>query len=388
MKKRYTIFFVLLLAQFVLYGCLYRRPHSEPPPIPQIEGVSEGRTYGRDVIIEVKSDEGIQVETLIDGQKYIPGTPYGEEGDHKLRVSATNTDNGMSSHVEISFTIDKKPPPVPVPRIISNKGVYYQSVPIKVIEVAGVEYSAFVDGTPFPIGDDFTQIGEHELVLQARKTSNGLISRSVTQFILKSQEEKYLDYFLEIALMNEYNENESVIKKWVENLDIKVKGSPSQEDMDTLKHVLKELNELIKPIELRLVDKAQNVEVFFVPESRFHEYVPEYEPINQGFFTAWEDANHEIYRAIVLISSEGISQKERSHLIREEITQILGLMNDSWKYNDSIFYQGWTAFNSFSEIDRKLIQMLYREDIRPGMRRSEVEVLFQDLYERSETADS
>ena len=76
--------------------------------------------------------------------------------------------------------------------------------------------------------------------------------------------------------------------------------------------------------------------------------------------------------ASILISSADITQKERSHLIREELTQSLGLMNDSNKYKDSIFYQEWTDIAEYSEIDKAVIKLLYQKKIEPGMSKEQV----------------
>ena len=42
-------------------------------------------------------------------------------------------------------------------------------------------------------------------------------------------------------------------------------------------------------------------------------------------------------------------------------------MNDSYLYEDSIFYACWTDTTEYMEIDRTLISMLYREDIEVNM---------------------
>ncbi|NHZ87355.1 MAG: DUF2927 domain-containing protein, partial [Planctomycetia bacterium] len=47
-------------------------------------------------------------------------------------------------------------------------------------------------------------------------------------------------------------------------------------------------------------------------------------------------------------------------------------MNDSNKYNDSIFYQAWTTVTEFSEIDRTVIKLLYLKKIKPGMSKEQV----------------
>jgi len=95
---------------------------------------------------------------------------------------------------------------------------------------------------------------------------------------------------------------------------------------------------------------------------------PNYVPTNYGFFwSLWHDDNYEIYNSRILVSSADINQTERSHLIREELTQSLGLMNDSNKYEDSIFYQDWTDVTEYSIIDKSVIKMLYLKKIKPGM---------------------
>jgi hypothetical protein len=73
-----------------------------------------------------------------------------------------------------------------------------------------------------------------------------------------------------------------------------------------------------------------------------------------------------------LITSQKVTQRERSHLIREELTQSLGLMRDSYKHPNSMFYQPWTDVTEFSDLDRALIQLLYSADLRAGMTRTEV----------------
>ena len=49
----------------------------------------------------------------------------------------------------------------------------------------------------------------------------------------------------------------------------------------------------------------------------------------------------------------------KKHLLREELTQSLGLFNDTYDYPESIFYQEWTETNEYAPIDIELISMLY-----------------------------
>ena len=186
-----------------------------------------------------------------------------------------------------------------------------------------------------------------------------------------------ISYFMEIALgaefsENDFSENSNIIRKWQGDLRIKVIGSPTSEDLKTLRTVINQINNLASGIELKIVDDRPNVKIHFVPVSEFSRYEPNYQPGNYGY--AWTNCNENniIYSANILITTTGVNQKERSHLIREELTQSLGLLKDSYKYENSIFYQPWTDTYEYSQLDKTVIQILYRPEIRPGMTKSQV----------------
>ncbi|HEY9620754.1 MAG TPA: DUF2927 domain-containing protein [Crinalium sp.] len=192
--------------------------------------------------------------------------------------------------------------------------------------------------------------------------------------------QEQLDYFLEIALNSEYGGSDEIIKKWEGDVKIQSFGTPTLEDLDTLRQVTQEINGLTRgAIQLELVTSNPNVEIYFVPESDFKQYEPNYVPVNLGFFWTWWSDRRVLYRARILITTVGVTQRERSHLIREELTQSLGLMQDSYRYPDSIFYQGWTDVNQYTDIDRALISLLYRPELSSGMSRAEAIAALQPL---------
>lgn len=200
------------------------------------------------------------------------------------------------------------------------------------------------------------------------------------QNISSSLSAQEIDYFLEIAMGSEFGVSNSMVRKWQGEIRIHVIGNTTPEDRDTLLNVINEINFLAGgSIYLRLDKSNPNMKIYFVPESEFAEYEPNYQPGNYGFFWTYWNRNQVINKANILISTENVSQKERSHLIREELTQSLGLMRDSYRYENSIFYQGWTDVNEYSPIDKILIQTLYRPQIRPGMSREEVEQILRSL---------
>ena len=184
--------------------------------------------------------------------------------------------------------------------------------------------------------------------------------------------EQELEYFFETVLGVEFGSSQPVIHKWTDNIRIKVNGAPTSEDLDVLNLVVTELNSLIGSISLDIVTLNPNVEIYFTTVDQFTSIEPNYVPGNMGFLWIWWDFNGVIYKGNILISLDGISQQERSHLIREELTQSIGIMKDSNRYKDSIFYQGWTDTLTYAPIDRTIISLLYDARLKPGMTQDKV----------------
>ncbi len=181
-----------------------------------------------------------------------------------------------------------------------------------------------------------------------------------------------LKYFLEIALGSEFSSTPARIHKWSGHVRIQHLGHPTEEDLKTLSTVIAEVNQLTQgEIHLSIVNETPNITIRFAPESQFSDYEPNYRPTNYGFFWTWWN-NQVITRANILIATDRfITAQERSHLIREELTQSLGLMQDSWHYPDSLFYQDWTATTQYSAMDKALIRMLYQPTVKSGMTRDQ-----------------
>ena len=70
---------------------------------------------------------------------------------------------------------------------------------------------------------------------------------------------------------------------------------------------------------------------------------------------------------------------EQKHLLREELTQSLGLARDSQKYSESIFQSAWTTTMEYALIDRDLIRLLYHPDMSIGLNETQVEVVLKEI---------
>ncbi|MBW4519888.1 MAG: DUF2927 domain-containing protein [Scytolyngbya sp. HA4215-MV1] len=199
-------------------------------------------------------------------------------------------------------------------------------------------------------------------------------------------------YFLEVALGSEYGSTNARVRKWDINQPIRIYvnrtyGTPTAADEATLNQVVNELKQLTG-LNLEIVDRNPNIEIYFAPQYKFKQIEPNYRPLNSGFAWVWWSGDT-ITKARILVTTTNVSQKERSSIIREELTQSLGLLQDSEQYADSIFYQEWNDVTEFSAVDKAVIQLFYgkdqtgRELIRPGLTRAEVSRI---LWQRTTTA--
>jgi hypothetical protein len=187
-------------------------------------------------------------------------------------------------------------------------------------------------------------------------------------------------YFENIVLGTEYGFHKPQVYKWVKNpVTIRVYGTPDEQSRECLNDVLQDFNQLSTTTKLQTVNSGNgDIDMYFVPDSRFPFIEPNYIPGNWGFFWVWPASNCEISRARILISTIKPSPAERCHLIREELTQSLGFGKDSLRYPDSIFYQEWTETTRYSDIDKNLIRMLYATGIPACTTRDDVDRFFHN----------
>jgi hypothetical protein len=169
------------------------------------------------------------------------------------------------------------------------------------------------------------------------------------------------EYFNEIALKSEFKGNMKNVLKWTSDMKIYVDGNKKGYLIDELKRIVSELNGIIDPIEIKIVNSKSesNYIVYFGNyqnlKNDYKIYYPELLENNYGYFEIMPNNSGLMYVDITRTSNVD-AQK---HLLREELTQSLGLVNDSYRYPESIFYQGWTTTTEFAPIDRELIDMLY-----------------------------
>lgn len=192
-------------------------------------------------------------------------------------------------------------------------------------------------------------------------------------------------YFKEIALKAEYGDFEAGIKKWQNDMKIYLMGEKNADLERELDRILQELNTLIEPIRLKKVS-TQSEANFIIFLGDANTYIREIEPatrsiVKNNLACFWVNYRQGvIYRGSMYVDVIRLKAPDsRRHLLREELTQALGLMNDSERYRDSIFYQKWTRSNQYSEMDKQLIRLLYDPQIKAGMPPQKVNQILKKL---------
>ncbi len=182
-----------------------------------------------------------------------------------------------------------------------------------------------------------------------------------------------IDYFCEVGLNVEYGGTNGVLKRWEDPIRVKIEGDYTSEDYATLTNHIDTLNGLGVLPDISIVSSNENFSIYFVPLDQMDDVLPGYVEGNWGYFYLyWGSSSYVIDRAYMGIATDVTSQAARNHLILEEFTQALGLMDDSYDYGDSIFQAEWTTTPSLSDVDYMLIYILYSDYLEPGMTEYEV----------------
>ena len=189
-------------------------------------------------------------------------------------------------------------------------------------------------------------------------------------------DDEVLNYLEEIALSGfEFGSAPEVAYKWTHDVDISVSGDLAEADRVAIEQTIKDLNELIAPRQVNLVQAGGDITIWYGPSKEFSKRLPSYTPGNLGYFSIRYGGDYSIQSATILIASE-IEIAARAHLVREELTQSFGFFQDSRQDPLSIFQQNWTLTQTYSELDRAIIPLLYDNRVKPGMSAEQVLAIF------------
>ena len=178
-----------------------------------------------------------------------------------------------------------------------------------------------------------------------------------------------INYFNEIALKCEYGEGNGVVKKWKDPINIYVMGNFTKEDYEIIKEHVAYLNSIKGIPQVSIVRDLNlaNVCVNFITQWEMSNRV-KIDEVVWGYAKCFWNENYEITNGEVFIVYDRTNQTQRHHIILEELTQVLGLLNDSDLYEDSIFFNYYSEITRLSHLDDLILRTLYGSGVKSGMR--------------------
>ena len=202
---------------------------------------------------------------------------------------------------------------------------------------------------------------------------------------LSDYEIDVIEYFKEVALGFEFGNASKITRKWESELKIFVDGEPNSELLDELDDILLEINELAKNgFQIVIVEETSisNFYIFFGTGTDYAQLYPSQSGLvgsNWGLFSLYWNSDNQFTTGHMYVDIVRADMNEQKHLLREELTQSLGLARDSQKYTESIFQSSWTITNEYAEIDKDLIKLLYHPDMKIGLRENQVHDVLRQI---------
>lgn len=190
--------------------------------------------------------------------------------------------------------------------------------------------------------------------------------------MLSNEETVIVKYFNDIALGFESGNAERLTRKWRDTTRLYFETTFS----DTLRYhaqrVIDEVNALTSnDFVLVVVDNPQAADIFvhFGTTEGFNAAHDEITvQVAYGHFWNRWDSNHNLTKGWVLVDTVRVPNlTEQIHLVREEMTQVLGFGRDSYEYDESIFQQNTTYTTEYAQIDREIIKLLYHPLMPTGI---------------------
>ncbi len=174
--------------------------------------------------------------------------------------------------------------------------------------------------------------------------------------------------FYEAAFAGEYGDTQrGVTVRWEGPITMYMKGGYTQEDIAVLAALLYDLSAHVPGLpELALTtrEESANVTLSFVPQAEMKNAVPDYREGNLGF--VWVKYDNYVIKTARISISTNTRQWRRSAIIREEVVNMLGLLNDITVTTKSIICQSGKTVTNLSDIDYAMLNYLYSPQIPPG----------------------
>ncbi len=202
---------------------------------------------------------------------------------------------------------------------------------------------------------------------------------------LSDYQKNVISYFKEVALGFEFGTASKITRKWKIPMKIFVDGAVTTELDTELKNIISEINDLVTDgFTIEIVDTRDqsNYHIFLGSASQYASLYPDIGDLtlsNWGLFSVYWNEFDQLTDGHMYVDIERANEAEEKHLLREELTQSLGLARDSQKFPESIFQSAWTRTTNYAQIDQDLIKILYHPDMITGLNSAMVNPILIDI---------
>ena len=261
------------------------------------------------------------------------------------------------------------------------------------------------------ISSNENSLKEYYAQLEKKKLSMGLLRQDAGGSDTPFDEEDIIAAFEQLAFYNEYQVNENQLLpssepvslgKWNSEINISTRFGDSV-NFEQKRNDLKEINELLAVLsrvskhKMRISENDVNMFVIVGNQKeivnltgeigkQLFEFDPKRIPIVaqlpkeihcMAMTSVSSHKNSEIESALVIIRNE-LPKVMRKACFHEEISQTLGLTNDSHLARPSIFNDN-DEFATLTEFDKILIKILYDRRLKTGISRKEASRLVKQI---------
>lgn len=196
----------------------------------------------------------------------------------------------------------------------------------------------------------------------------------------------FLKYFLDIVLKNEFERKIQKCKKWEVNIRLYTFFEKYNISLNNeINNIINDINNLSDTIKIYRTTniKDSNVKVFLSSRDTFKKHISrenwKYLNDNYGFGRIFYNNNFIISQALVYVDIYKTDNLDcQKHLLREEITQILGMPNDI-NLKKSIFNKDWECITQYSKFDTMIIKLFLSDKIQAGMDKQEIIEVYKSI---------
>ena len=195
-----------------------------------------------------------------------------------------------------------------------------------------------------------------------------------------------ISYFQEIILGFEFGGASEVTRRWETPMKMFVGGRPTSEHKNELTQIIGEINALVTTdfVVEQVSDSLQsNYYVYFGSGTDYARLFPKQANLvsaNYGLFRIYWNGAQELNRGHMYVDILRATAEEQLHLLREELTQSLGLPKDSERYRASIFQQSFsTKTTNYAQIDEDIIRLLYHPTMQTNLNDLQVREVLREI---------